>query len=408
MTEGHPPERVVVVGASLAGLRTAQALRSGGYEGALTLVGDEEHEPYDRPPLSKQVLAGEWDVDRIALREPGGYDALGIDLRLGRRAVDLDVAGRTVELHGGERLAWDALVVATGARPRVLPGTPDLDGIHLLRTLDDSLALRRALEDGPRVVVVGAGFIGAEVAAVARTRGLDVTVLEALPVPLSRGLGPEMGAACAAVHLDHGVDLRCGVGVAGFEGHDRVEAVRLSDGAAVAADVVVVGVGVSPTTGWLEASGLELRDGVVCDQACRAVDASGVWAAGDVARWPNALFGEEMRVEHWTNAAEQGGAVAANLLAAPDAVQPFAPVPFVWSDQYDAKIQIVGRGRAGDEVRVVHGAVADRRFVALYRRDDRLVGAIGFNMPKLLMGYRRLLRAPCSWADALAHASDVS
>jgi NADPH-dependent 2,4-dienoyl-CoA reductase/sulfur reductase-like enzyme len=408
MTEGHPPERVVVVGASLAGLRTAQALRSGGYEGALTLVGDEEHEPYDRPPLSKQVLAGEWDVDRIALREPGGYDALGIDLRLGRRAVDLDVAGRTVELHGGERLDWDALVVATGARPRVLPGTPDLEGVHLLRTVDDSLALRRALEDGPRVVVVGAGFIGAEVAAVARTRGLDVTVLEALPVPLSRGLGPEMGAACAAVHLDHGVDLRCGVGVAGFEGHDRVEAVRLSDGAAVAADVVVVGVGVSPTTGWLEASGLELRDGVVCDQACRAVDASGVWAAGDVARWPNALFGEEMRVEHWTNAAEQGGAVAANLLAAPDAVQPFAPVPFVWSDQYDAKIQIVGRGRAGDEVRVVHGAVADRRFVALYRRDDRLVGAIGFNMPKLLMGYRRLLRAPCSWADALAHASDVS
>jgi NADPH-dependent 2,4-dienoyl-CoA reductase/sulfur reductase-like enzyme len=393
-------ERIVVVGASLAGLRAAEALRWGGFTGTLVLVGAEEHPPYDRPPLSKQVLAGNWDADRVWLRKPDDYEPLGLDLRLGQQATDLDVAGREVVLHGGERLPYDAAILATGAAPRRLPGTPQLDGVVELRTLDDALALRAAFEQQPRVVVVGAGFIGAEVAATARQRGLDVTVLEALPVPLSRGLGDRMGMACAALHLDHGVDLRCGVGVAGFEGEERVSGVRLTDGSVVPADVVVVGVGVAPATAWLESSGLELNDGVVCDEHCRA--APGVYAAGDVARWTNPLFDESMRVEHWTNAAEQGQAAAENLLAGEGRGTPFAPVPFFWSDQYDVKIQFAGRSRPGDDVEVVDGSLEAHRFVALYGRAGRLVGCLGFSRPRLVMTYRRLLAEGASWDEALA------
>jgi NADPH-dependent 2,4-dienoyl-CoA reductase/sulfur reductase-like enzyme len=393
-------ERIVVVGASLAGLRAAEALRRGGFTGTLVLVGAEEHLPYDRPPLSKQVLAGNWDADRVWLRKPDDYEPLGLDLRLGQRATDLDVDGREVVLHGGERLPYDAAIIATGAAPRRLPGTPQLDGVVELRTLDDALALRAAFEQQPRVVVVGAGFIGAEVAATARQRGLDVTVLEALPVPLSRGLGDRMGMACAALHLDHGVDLRCGVGVAGFEGEERVSGVRLTDGSVVPADVVVVGVGVAPATAWLESSGLELNDGVVCDEHCRAAPC--VYAAGDVARWTNPLFDESMRVEHWTNAAEQGQAAAENLLAGEGRGTPFAPVPFFWSDQYDVKIQFVGRSRPGDDVEVVDGSLEAHRFVALYGRKGRLVGCLGFSRPRLVMAYRRLLAEGASWDEALA------
>ena len=393
-------ERIVVVGASLAGLRAAEALRRGGFTGTLTLVGAEEHLPYDRPPLSKQVLAGEWDRDRLWLRKPDDYDPLGLDLRLGSRATDLDVQGREVLLHGGEVLPYDGVIIATGAAPRRLPDCPQLDGVVELRTLDDSLALRGAFDQRPKVVVVGAGFIGAEVAATACQRGLDVTVLEALPVPLSRGLGDRMGAACAALHLDHGVDLRCGVGVSGFEGDTRVTGVRLTDGSVVAADVVVVGVGVTPATAWLESSGLELNDGVVSDELCRA--APGVYVAGDVARWTNPLVGESMRVEHWTNAAEQGQAAAENLLAGEGAGTPFAPVPFFWSDQYDVKIQFVGRARPGDDVEVVDGSLEAHRFVALYGRAGRLVGCLGFSRPRLVMMYRRLLAEGASWDEALA------
>jgi NADPH-dependent 2,4-dienoyl-CoA reductase/sulfur reductase-like enzyme len=393
-------ERIVVVGASLAGLRAAEALRRGGFTGTLTLVGAEEHLPYDRPPLSKQLLAGDWDVDRVWLRKPDDYDPLGLDLRLGRRATDLDVQGREVLLHGGEVLPYDGVIIATGAAPRRLPGCPLIDGVVELRTLDDSLALRKAFEQQPKVVVVGAGFIGAEVAATARQRGLDVTVLEALPVPLSRGLGDRMGTACAALHLDHGVDLRCGVGVAGFEGDGRVTGVLLTDGSVVPADVVVVGVGVTPATAWLESSGLELDDGVVCDELCRA--APGVYVAGDVARWTNPLIGQSMRVEHWTNAAEQGQAAAENLLAGEGAGTPFAPVPFFWSDQYDVKIQFVGRARPGDDVEVVDGSLEAHRFVALYGREGRLVGCLGFSRPRLVMTYRRLLAEGASWDEALA------
>jgi NADPH-dependent 2,4-dienoyl-CoA reductase/sulfur reductase-like enzyme len=394
-------EHVLVVGASLAGLRTAQYLRMKDFAGRITLLGDERHRPYDRPPLSKQVLSGEWEPDQARLASDDELDGLDVELRLGERATDLDLPSRTVGLHGGERVGYGALVVATGARPRPIPGTPSLSGIHVLRTLDDCLALRADLEVASSLVVVGAGFIGAEVAAVARTKGLDVTVLEALPVPLSRGLGPTLGPVIAGIHADHGVDLRTGVGVAGFEGDGRVERVLLADGTTVDADVVVVGIGVIPNTEWLEGSGVEIRDGVVCDQYCEALGAPNVWAAGDVARWYNPLFDEEMRTEHWTNAVEQALAVVDNIVGEKT---PYAPVPYVWSDQYDSKIQIVGRPGPLDEVTVPIGAFDDRKFVALTHRDGRLTGAVGLNEPRKVIRFKRVLTSRPSIEEALEAA----
>ncbi len=396
-------DHIVVVGASLAGLRAAEALRREEFDGRLSLVGAEPHLPYDRPPLSKEVLAGERDPAEIELRRQG-LDDLALDLHLGRRATALDAGTRSVTLDDGTRLDGDGVVIATGASARQLPGTPPLAGIHTLRTLDDCQAIRAALDARPRVVVVGAGFIGSEVAATCRGRGLDVTVLEAFPQPMVRGLGPVIGEVCGELHRDHGVDLRLGTAVEGFEGTDRVERVRLGDGSAIDADLVVVGVGVAPETGWLEGSGLTLDDGVLCDETGLA--APGVVAAGDVARWPNRLFdGELMRLEHWTNAGEQAVHVARRLLVGAGAAEPFAPVPFVWSDQYDVKIQTVGRVRGDDEVVIAHGSLEERRFVALFGRDGRLRGALGFSRPRHVMQYRRLLAEQASWDDALARAA---
>ena len=302
-------KQIAVIGASLAGLNAVEALRGAGYDGTLTLIGAEPGLPYDRPPLSKQILAGAREPDFAALRKPKHYDALDLNLRLGRTATRLDPAARTIELDGGETVGFDGLLITTGASPRSLPATPPLEGIYTLRTLEDCLAIREQLEAGPRVAVVGAGFIGSEVAATARGRGLDVTLMEAAPVPLVGAVGE------------------------GFDGTGRVERVRLADGAAVESDLVVVGVGVAPNTRWLESSGLDLRDGVLCDETC-ATNAPGVYAAGDVARWRNPVFNQAMRVEHWTNAVEQGRAAALNLLAGSGATQPFASVPYFWSDQY--------------------------------------------------------------------------
>ena len=396
-------ERIVVVGASLAGLRTVEGLRRCGYGGALVLVGAEKHPPYDRPPLSKEILQGRWEVDRLALRRQPLED-LGLDLRLGRRATALDLRAKSVALDDGSRESFDALVIATGASARRLAQQPELAGLHLLRTLDDALALRAELERGPRVLVVGAGFIGAEVAASCRSRGLAVTVIEPLPVPLARGLGTKMGELCAALHRDHGVDLRCGVGVAAIEGDGRVERVRLTNGDVLSADVVVVGVGAAPETAWLEGSGLTLRDGVVCDEHCAALGAPGVFAAGDVARWTNPLFAEEMRVEHWSNAVEQGTYVAERLAGTEAGAAPFAPVPFFWSDQYDVKIQFAGRMRADDELHVVAGSVAERKLTALYAREGRLTGVLCLSRPRDLAKYRRMIGARATLDAALKAA----
>ena len=397
-------DRIVIVGASLAGWRAAEELRSLGHEGAITLVGDEPHRPYDRPPLSKQVLAGTKPPESTELSVVTGTpEDLDLDWRLGQSATGLDLAGRTVLLGGGERLAFDGLVIATGASPKRLPGTDHLDGVHTLRSLDDCLEIRAELERSPRrVAVVGAGFIGAEVAATCRGRGIEVSLIEALPVPLERGLGPQMGAVVADVHRDHGVDVRLGVGVVLIEGGDRVERIRLTDGAVLDIDLVVVGIGVTPNTDWLEGSGLTIDNGVVCDATCTA--APGVVAAGDVARWPNPRFDEVMRVEHWDNAIAMGTHAAQSLLAG-DRAQPFQPIPWFWSDQYDRKIQLSGRASPDDRVEVVSGSVEDRRFVALYGRDDRVVGVLGMNQPAKVMRWRSLIEEKTSWDDAVRMAA---
>jgi len=400
---------VAVVGASLAGLRACETLRADGHTGPIVLVGAETHYPYDRPPLSKQFLAGTWGMDRVRLREPEKIDALGLDLRLGRLAVGLDVAGHVLELDDGSRVGFDGAVVATGARPRQLPGRGELAGVHTLRTLEDCLSLRADLGPaggGRRVVVVGAGFIGSEVAATCHGLGAAVTVVEALPVPLAGVLGHEMGAACGALHVEHGVDLRTGVGVAGLlgdggPGGSRVAGVALLDGTTVAADVVVVGIGVVPVTDWVADAGLDVDDGVRADATLHAAD--DVVVAGDVARWDDEHLGRSVRIEHWTNAAEQGAAAARALVAGRDRAVAYAPVPYFWSDQYDTKIQVIGHPQPDDEVVVVDGSVSDRRFVALYGRAGKLTAALGFSRPRQLMGYRGLVEAQATLDEARRH-----
>ena len=394
---------VAVVGASLAGLRTAEALRRQGYQGRLVLVGEEPHRPYDRPPLSKEFLRGERDAASIALTKPDRFDALGLDLRLGRRAVALDPRARELTLDDGERIRFDACAIASGCRPRRLRGTPELPGIHLLRTLDDALAIRAELERRPRVAIVGAGFIGSEVAASCRQLGLEVVLIDPLPTPLAASVGTEIGEVVAGVHRDHGVALRLATGVAAFEGAGRLERVRLSDGSAVAADLAVVGIGVVPNTEWLASSGLAIEDGVVCDETTTA-SVPGIVAVGDVARFYNPLFGVSMRIEHWTHAIEQAGAAAETLLAAPGAAKAYAPAPFVWSDQYELKIQAAGWMLPGDERRIAIGSLAERRFVILHGREGRLVGAVAMNRVRQLMGYRRMIREGASFEAAVAAA----
>lgn len=404
-------ESVVIVGASLAGMHAAQTLRKEGFAGRVTVVDAETATPYDKPPLSKQVLKGEWDADRVVLA-PAKED-LGLDWRLGARATGLDLGRRELTVAGGDgpgTIGFDGLLVATGASARRLPGTPDLAGIHVLRTLDDCLALRADLDRSPsRVVVIGAGFIGSEVAATCRERGLDVTVIEALDVPLERALGREMGLVTAALHREHGVDVRLAVGVDGFEGTDRVQRVRLADGSAIDADVVVVGVGVIPNTAWLEGSGLTVDNGIVVDDTLLA--APGVVAAGDIARWPSARFGEPMRIEHWENAIQMGEHAARRLLVSDgtgSSAPAYDPVPWFWSDQYDRKIQLAGRSGADDTVEVVHGSTAEYRFVALYGRGGRVVGVLGMNRPRHVMQLRQLVVDGVPWDDAVAQARALS
>lgn len=386
----------MVVGASAAGLAAAETLRREGYDGTLTLIGQELLLPYDRPPLSKQFLTGQWKSGQLMLRGTADLDALRLDLRLGTTATGLDTAGQAVHLANGSTVPYDGLIIATGVRPRRLPS----EGAHVLRTLKDAVALKEGLGHGRRLLVVGAGFLGAEVAATASALGTSVTLFEPAAVPLAQVVGTEVGQVLSRAHREHGVDLRTGVTVSEV----TEVGVILSDGEFVEGDDVLVAVGSQPNTEWLADSGLAVEDGVVCDAYCEA--AAGIYAAGDVARWFNPLFTTWMRVEHRTNAAEQGMAAARNLLAAPEARKAFAPVPYFWSDQYDMKIQAYGYLRGHDEVAVVEGDLGERRFVVAYRTGDRLTGVLGVGVtPKTLRGWRQALTAGTPWHEVAVHGT---
>lgn len=380
--------RIVIVGGSAAGLATAEALRRFHYEGELVVVGDELCNAYDRPPLSKQVLAGEWDEARAALFPPARLERIGAELRLGRRAVALDTGHRRVDLDDGAVLSYDDVVIATGVRPRILPGA-DAEGAFVLRTLDHSRALGAAVRRHGRIVIVGAGFLGLEVAATARKLGADVVVLEPMPHPLSNRIGTHAAQRLLRLHADAGVDVRCGesvkaLAVSETAGQSVVEGVLTGDGEMVESSVVLVAIGCVPNTGWLADSGLDLADGIGCDEHCQA--APHVWAAGDVARWHHAGLGQSLRLEHRMNATEQATAVAANITGQPRA---FTPVPFFWTDHYQTKIQLAGilppdaeeREEVEDETSFVHSFWAE----------GRMVGVIGWNAAKAMMPLRRAL-----------------
>lgn len=386
---GGPLRSVVVAGASLAGLSAARALRAEGFDGTITLVGEEPHLPYDRPPLSKELLVGSVAPADLALTGTDD-EALELTWRLGRRATALVPARRAVVLDGGEELAADGVVLATGARARRLRAADGRAGAHVLRTLDDALALRDDLVEGSRLVVVGGGFIGAEVASSARARGCDVTVVEALETPLAGPLGPQMGAVVAALHGDHGVRLRTGAGVAAMHGGPRVDAVELVDGTRLPADVVVVGVGAVPDLGWLAGSGVAVADGVLTDARCRT-SLPRVVAAGDCAASQGVDGSEPARTEHWTHALDQPAVAAAALLRGP-AAPAYAGVPYFWSEQYGVMIQFAGVRSPGDAVRVVEGDTDARSFVAVYEHDGLVTGVLGVDQPRVFTRLRRELR----------------
>jgi 3-phenylpropionate/trans-cinnamate dioxygenase ferredoxin reductase subunit len=393
------PDRIVVVGASAAGLAVAESARSAGYEGVLTLIGAEPHMPYDRPPLSKQFLTGEWDADALALRPPDALTRLGIDFRLGVPAAGLDTDASRVRLADGEQVSYDALVIATGTHARCLPGTNGITGVHVLRELDDARALRTALLAGGRLVVIGAGVLGMEAAAVARRLGLQVTVVDPLPLPMMRVVGTSIGEFLADLHRENAVDLRCGVGVRGLEtDHGRVHAVRLDDGDVLPADVVLVAIGATPSVEWLAGSAVPIggpsqedgAGGVLCDGHGRSV--GNVWAAGDVAAWRLPDDSGYRRVEHRLNASEQGRAVARSILD-PQYLPPVS-VPYFWSDQYDVKLQSYGIPGAADGFVVVDGDLSDRRFVGAYVRDGVVTAAIGVGMVRSLRAWRAQIGQP--------------
>jgi len=381
------------VGGGLAASRTAEQLRRAEYTGPITIVSDEDHLPYDRPPLSKEVLRAE--TDDVALKPVQWYSDNDISVHLGSGATALDTAAQTVTLANGEVLGYDELVIATGLVPKVIPSIPKLDGVRVLRTYGESLALRKHADTAKHAVVIGAGFIGCEVAASLRKLGVAVTLVEPQPSPLASVLGTQIGDLVTRLHRAEGVDVRCGIGVTGVSGTTHVEKVALSDGTELDADIVVVGIGSRPSTDWLDGSGIEVDNGVVCDAAGRT-SAPNVWAIGDVASWQDAS-GHQVRVEHWSNVAEQARAIVPAMLGtdAPSAVV----VPYFWSDQYDVKIQCLGEPEADDIVHLVEDD--GRKFLAYYERDGAVVGVVGGGMPGKVMKARGKIANGAPIADVL-------
>jgi 3-phenylpropionate/trans-cinnamate dioxygenase ferredoxin reductase component len=393
----------IIVGASLTGAKAAETLRTEGFEGQLVLIGAENERPYERPPLSKDYLRGEAERDKVYVHEAGFYAEQDVDLRLGRTALTVDLQAQEVALDDGERLHYDRLLLATGAEPRRLSilGS-ELDGVHYLRTLEDSDGLRARLDQGGSVVVIGAGWIGAEVAASARQRGLDVAVIESASVPLERVLGPEVGAVYRDVHTDHGVQMLLGTGVEAFEGDGAVERVRTTDGRALECDFVVVGVGAQPRTHLAEQAGLEVDNGILVDEHLQT-SAPGVFAAGDVANAQHPLYGERVRVEHWANALYQGP-VAARAMLGQQAV--YDRLPYFFSDQYDVGMEYSGLARSWDRV-VFRGDPADREFIAFWLGGDRVLAGMNVNVWDVADPIQRIIRRRVAVTDERLTDPDV-
>ena len=389
----HSDSKILIVGGGLAAARTAEQLRRAEYSGSITIVSDEAHLPYDRPPLSKEVLRKE--VDDVALKPREFYDEKDIILRLGSAASSLDTAEQTVTLADGTVLGYDELVIATGLVPRRIPAFPDLEGIRVLRSFDESMAIRQHASEAQHAVVIGAGFIGCEVAASLRSLGVAVVLVEPQPTPLALVLGEQIGGLVARLHRDEGVDVRTGVSVAEVRGQGHVDSVVLSDGTELAADLVVVGIGSRPATEWLEGSGVAVENGVICDEAGRT-SAPNVWALGDVASWRDPT-GHQVRVEHWSNVADQARVVVPAMLGqdVPSAVV----VPYFWSDQYDVKIQCLGEPEASDIVHLVEDD--GRKFLAYYERDGVVVGVVGGGMPGKVMKVRAKIAAATPISEML-------
>lgn len=383
----------MIVGGGLAATRTAEQLRRSEYAGPITIVSAEDRLPYDRPPLSKDVLRAE--TDDVTLKPAEFYTEKDITVQLGNAVCSVDTDTKTLTLSDGTQLGYEELVIATGLVPKRISSFPDLPGIHVLRSFEQSIALRREAGAARRAVVVGAGFIGCEVAASLRSLGVDVVLVEPQPAPLASVLGEQIGELVARLHRAEGVDVRCGVGVAQVEGDDRVRSVTLDDGTELAADLVIVGIGSHPATGWLDGSGIEVDNGVVCDRVGRT-SVPHVWAVGDVASWRDAA-GEQVRVEHWSNVADQARAMVPSMLGQdPPAA---AAVPYFWSDQYDVKIQCLGEPQATDTVHLVEDD--GRKFLAYYERDGIVAGVVGASMPAKVMKTRSKIAAGAPIADVL-------
>jgi len=405
---------IVIVGASLAGIRAAEVLREESFSGSITVVNEEKFSPYNRPPLSKQYLSGEWSEDRVQLRNPEQIAALDLDFRDGVRAQSLDLDACTVALSSGAELTFDGLVIATGARNRSHPLLEGHPSVFSLRTLQDAQNLRAALGNAKSLLIVGGGFIGCEVASTARSLGLEVCIVEPQHALMLRGLGSEIGAALANLHKQQGVDIRCNTSITQVTKEGPSTVVQLSDGTKLTPDLIVVGIGTVPSTDWLAASDVACDGGVITDERCRVLTVNGahatnVVAAGDIARSFSPTLGHLIRSEHWTAAQEQGADAARTLLCdltgRSDEAPVHDPLPYIWSDQFGKKIQIVGHLKPEDPIHIAKGSYEEAKFLTLIEREGQLVGAIGVGMVPGIVQARNLLGEPIDISSALEKLS---
>jgi NADPH-dependent 2,4-dienoyl-CoA reductase/sulfur reductase-like enzyme len=376
---------VLVVGASVGGLTTVEALRARGFRGTVQVVGTETHLPYDRPPLSKKALSGVWGEEQIRLRGERELDALDAEFLLGRRAVRLNAEAHTVALDDGRSLGYGQLVLATGLTPRTLPGVGSLRGVRTLRSLEDCFGLRADLLTARNVVVVGGGVLGCEIAATARQMGLHVTLTDRSPVPMLRQAGAYIGNLLSALHAEQGVRMVMGRGTTGLtQENGRVTAVSVDGGETIPADVVVAAIGSTPATDWLVDSGLTLSDGVVCDERGHA--GADVHAIGDVARWSDGVTGDGIRLENRTNAVQQARSVAAHIAGAHDT---YREIPYFWTDQYDIRMQVFGSLPVDADFRLIEGTAESRKFVMVAEKEGHPVGVVGWNSAKAVMAAKK-------------------